>query len=997
MRCGRRGGGDHRRQRGGTGRHDGPLDDEVGCDHGRARSLRGPRDPSWAATLAWRGEERGALRSRGQLRSLWSHLIATEVRLSAEAVRPEAPQRAPVPPLPCAGARVRLRGCPRRRTPPRLRRGRRHARRRRCPQAALDRGRPRAARPAGRSPPALLADLVWAGEPPPAPRTARCTPTSPASARCSSRSGRRGPRRPCSRRPTTATVLRVDAPLTSTPTGSSPTYGRLERGLAPLATQLSHRRPRPAGPTGRRRSAWSSSSTTGTALASWRRTAVRRPRRTTRTWSRSGPPWSRLRAAGGAGPAAGPAGARASTPVPCRPPSPRSPPTRCRSAAWALHALALTRSGRQAEALDSLRAVPRAPRRGRSASTPAPELRDLEQAILRQDAGARRRTLDPVAAPAALAAPARRPHPRPTLRPSAARRNGPRCRDLLTPRDRAPPAARCWSASPGSARPGCSDDLERRGRPTRAIQVAAGTCSQDDGAPPLWPWLGRAPLPRTRPATWPGSRPTPSRRRASRGRARPSRPADRIAQAAARGRPSPGRSSSCWTTCTGPTTRPCARCGTWSPVTPRDGPALPSSAPAVAHPEPTGALAERRRGLRPAPRAPRSTSSGLDLAEAPHAGGGSRRARGRSTPTSAALAPSERTATRSSSSSWPGSRRRPREHEVPGHASATSWRDGWRDLPTDGRWTRCRLAAVVGRGASAPRPWPPPGGATSTTCWTTWRRRARPGLVDDAEAGDYAFVHALTRDAVRLSLSPTRRARLHAQVAHALESDPALRALVHRRGADRRARLALARRRSEPPRQGLAGGPERRPTRPASLRWLPGGAAAAHGRGRGASEQRPRATRPSATTCCSSSPRTRRTPPAGRRVEEAAFGGGGAGPTARLRRSGSAGRPPPCRTTACGCPTTWTRCSRTRSRTCAGRSSTCRADDRADALPAPAGAGRRALLRARRPRPSGGRSSTPGLALARRSGDPTLLWWATRAAWMALVGPAPRGGPGVLG
>ena len=45
------------------------------------------------------------------------------------------------------------------------------------------------------------------------------------------------------------------------------------------------------------------------------------------------------------------------------------------------------------------------------------------------------------------------------------------------------------------------------------------------------------------------------------------------------------------------------------------------------------------------------------------------------------------------------------------------------------------------------------------------------GLVQDPEAGVVAFTHALTRDAVATTTSPSRLARLHAQVAHALADD----------------------------------------------------------------------------------------------------------------------------------------------------------------------------------------------------------------------------------
>ncbi len=52
------------------------------------------------------------------------------------------------------------------------------------------------------------------------------------------------------------------------------------------------------------------------------------------------------------------------------------------------------------------------------------------------------------------------------------------------------------------------------------------------------------------------------------------------------------------------------------------------------------------------------------------------------------------------------------------------------------------------------------------------------GLVEDPEAGVVAFVHALTRDAVAATTTPSRLARLHARVAHALQDDPAVTVLV---------------------------------------------------------------------------------------------------------------------------------------------------------------------------------------------------------------------------
>ena len=54
------------------------------------------------------------------------------------------------------------------------------------------------------------------------------------------------------------------------------------------------------------------------------------------------------------------------------------------------------------------------------------------------------------------------------------------------------------------------------------------------------------------------------------------------------------------------------------------------------------------------------------------------------------------------------------------------------------------------------------------------------GLVEDPEAGTAAFTHALTRDAVLTTASPSRLARLHAQVAHTLADDAAVGGMVGR-------------------------------------------------------------------------------------------------------------------------------------------------------------------------------------------------------------------------
>ena len=155
---------------------------------------------------------------------------------------------------------------------------------------------------------------------------------------------------------------------------------------------------------------------------------------------------------------------------------------------WALHALALTRSGRQAEALDSLRAV-RELLADELGLDPGAELRELERAILQQDAGLER-TLD-----AAVAAPG------PT--PAAARpASGPASTSAVG-RETERAALHAHLASAAAGTPTCAvlvgepgigktwllTDLEHAAA-GQGFHVARGTCSQDEGAPPLWPWLG---------------------------------------------------------------------------------------------------------------------------------------------------------------------------------------------------------------------------------------------------------------------------------------------------------------------------------------------------------------------------------------------------------------------------------------------------------------------------------------------------------------------------
>ena len=190
---------------------------------------------------------------------------------------------------------------------------------------------------------------------------------------------------------------------------------------------------------------------------------------------------------------------------------------------WALHALALARSGRQAEALEAIRTV-----RGLLADElgldPGPELRGLESAILRQDPvlstwlrPVAPATSDPVVPDAVPPGAAVGPEPRaaggtPTAPPSpgslvpgAAATRGPAAvhtswatvgregeqAALAGVLDRAVAGTPSFAelvGEPGIGKTRLVDDLVAMAG-DRDVAAVVGRCSQDDGAPPLWPWL----------------------------------------------------------------------------------------------------------------------------------------------------------------------------------------------------------------------------------------------------------------------------------------------------------------------------------------------------------------------------------------------------------------------------------------------------------------------------------------------------------------------------
>ncbi|GAA3642485.1 hypothetical protein GCM10022236_51460 [Microlunatus ginsengisoli] len=158
-----------------------------------------------------------------------------------------------------------------------------------------------------------------------------------------------------------------------------------------------------------------------------------------------------------------------------------------RERTWALHALALTRSGRQADALAALRRV-RAALADELGLDPGAELRGLEAAVLRQDE-AILAVLPPGASPAPDA-----PDRIPSGPATAARwdlvgrtRERTRLTGLADDAEAGRPAYAIVVGEPGMGKSRLVEQL-REEAAARGFVAVTGRCSQDDGAPPLWPW-----------------------------------------------------------------------------------------------------------------------------------------------------------------------------------------------------------------------------------------------------------------------------------------------------------------------------------------------------------------------------------------------------------------------------------------------------------------------------------------------------------------------------
>lgn len=170
---------------------------------------------------------------------------------------------------------------------------------------------------------------------------------------------------------------------------------------------------------------------------------------------------------------------------------------------WGLRALALTRAGRQAEALDALREV-REVLAEELGLEPGQELRDLQAAVLRQDPALDWQPASPAGQPASWTpdvatggtesvgggGPTRIQSFVPTLPPWPLVGRSPQLAELVGALDQAQSGTVALAAlvgEPGIGKSRLAGELARVAN-ERGATVLLGRCSQDDGAPPLWPW-----------------------------------------------------------------------------------------------------------------------------------------------------------------------------------------------------------------------------------------------------------------------------------------------------------------------------------------------------------------------------------------------------------------------------------------------------------------------------------------------------------------------------
>lgn len=437
---------------------------------------------------------------------------------------------------------------------------------------------------------------------------------------------------------------------------------------------------------------------------------------------------------------------------------------------WALHALALARSGRQAEALAALRHI-RSVLADELGLDPGQELRDLEQAVLVQD-----HVLQQWLRPPAAAAVGSSSEPVATV-PGAATEWATVGRaseeaallEVLARAEAGTPAMALVVGEPGIGKSRLVERISAAAN-ERGFWVATGRCSQDDGAPTLWPW----------------SQALRELARHDGGALEAGVEQLLSGSPAASDEGAESEAFHAWQSLVHEVT---SRSATrpvllvlddlhWADTaTLKVLRHLVSSAGAGHHvavlatrrpwPEPRGALAELGEELA-RHHVTRLDLTGLTLEEA----------RGLVDAVASTPVPAEVVAQwhrRSDGNPYfliELARLGPVDAEGTTTVPATV-RDvvlrRLQDLPEQTR-SLLLLAAVLGRrfsldllAAVAGEPVEDVDDALSPA------REA--GLVEDPEAGTVAFIHALTRDAVAASTSPSRLARLHAQVAHALADD----------------------------------------------------------------------------------------------------------------------------------------------------------------------------------------------------------------------------------